>query len=248
MNSQPTGIHVPAPNDIEEWRLIPTIPDFAASDFGRIRNLVSGNTTHGSLYTTGYRYIQIKKIRYGVHRLVTLAFHGLPPNPGKTQVNHLDGNKQNNCPPNLEWATPQENALHATKVLLKRVGENVNTSVLTDERVIDLRIRYGNGESPTILIAESGITASTFHKMIDGTNWSHIPIANELKARIVVMKKSNQSNKGRKRPSRKIARNVFDAILDLYEQGLKIKEICQLVKVSRPTVRKIIKLKAAYYD
>lgn len=50
----------------------------------------------------------------GLHRLVALHFI---PNPDELpEVNHIDGNKQNNVVSNLEWCTRQYNAAHARKM------------------------------------------------------------------------------------------------------------------------------------
>lgn len=52
-----------------------------------------------------------------VHRVVALTF--IPNLEGKPQVNHIDGNKQNNSISNLEWATVSENNRHAISTGLR---------------------------------------------------------------------------------------------------------------------------------
>lgn len=49
--------------------------------------------------------------RFSVHRLV--AEHFVEPKSGRDFVNHIDGNKHNNCASNLEWVTPSGNKMHA---------------------------------------------------------------------------------------------------------------------------------------
>src|SRR5690606_24723550 len=46
--------------------------------------------------------------RIFAHRLICEAFHGAAPFPGAT-VDHLDGDRRNNRPENLEWVSRSEN-------------------------------------------------------------------------------------------------------------------------------------------
>src|SRR5574343_2110631 len=96
---------------------------FSVSNFGRIRCNSNGKIRLGNPTTTSpYLYISIRvngrSRHFSVHRLVAMAFIPYPDN--KPQVNHIDGNKQNNLASNLEWATQSENMQHCYDSGLKK--------------------------------------------------------------------------------------------------------------------------------
>ena len=90
----------------------------------------------GVINHKGYMEIRIKddnkKRNYiRVHRLVAKAFISNPEN--KEQVNHIDGNKLNNCVENLEWNTNQENQIHRCRVL-KNINSHQKRKILCVEK------------------------------------------------------------------------------------------------------------------
>lgn len=75
--------------------------------FGRSLNKIECSNKYLSVRLSKNGIVKMKLI----HRLVAISF--LLNNQNKTQVNHIDGNKQNNILSNLEWVTHSENAKHA---------------------------------------------------------------------------------------------------------------------------------------
>ena len=69
----------------------------------------------GSKNSKGYWQLPNKQL---YHRVVALAWVA-GKTPALTHVNHIDGNKNNNRPYNLEWCTPAENNAHARRIGLR---------------------------------------------------------------------------------------------------------------------------------
>lgn len=95
--------------DDEVWKDIKDHNGYQISNHGRIKHFdkILSNFTGGGKYDR----IVINNNTYSVSRLVANAF--LEPIPNKDQINHIDGNKQNNFASNLEWVTNKENIIHA---------------------------------------------------------------------------------------------------------------------------------------
>lgn len=91
---------------------------------GKCYNSNTGKYLKGQVnYKNGYKSYNLtlpdgSKKRVYAHRLVALAYINNPQN--KKEVNHIDGNKENNCVDNLEWVTSQENKQHALEKELKK--------------------------------------------------------------------------------------------------------------------------------
>ena len=68
-----------------------------------------------------------------LHRLVAKEFVQNPNN--KQWVNHIDGNKLNNLPSNLEWVTSKENSQHAIRTGLIKSGTNSVKAKMNEEQL-----------------------------------------------------------------------------------------------------------------
>lgn len=101
---------------MEEWKQIEDTY-FSISNLGMIKNNKTGSILKAQHNRKGYKIVRVtinnKKRTFRIHRLVALNYINNPNN--KPQVNHIDGNKDNNRYDNLEWCTNQENVNHAVK-------------------------------------------------------------------------------------------------------------------------------------
>lgn len=113
-----------------------------------------------------------KKVhRYSVHRLIMENFCPVP-NMEQLQVNHIDGDKTNNCLHNLEWVTCEENIHHAIENGLRA---KVNGAAkLTPDQVKEIYIRGNNGERNVDLSNEYGVHPDIIGKIKNGKIWREV--------------------------------------------------------------------------
>lgn len=145
--------------ELEVWKEIPGHDGYQASNAGRIRSRDRSLPFRGSLrfhrgrilrpFPAGnkqqYDYVGLgtgKKT--GVHRLVALAFHGLPPSP-RHEAAHWNGCPTDNYPVNLRWALPIENNRdmdrHGTRYTgIRPRGEKHHKAKLTEQDVRSIRL------------------------------------------------------------------------------------------------------------
>jgi hypothetical protein len=108
-----------------------------------------------------------------LHRLVALTYLEKP--EGDYEVNHIDGDKLNNCLTNLEWVTRSENLKHAYSLNLMTVEGTANPRcILTEEQVVEIYSKLMAGEKNSVVASEYGIDRTTILGIKKKLSWNYL--------------------------------------------------------------------------
>lgn len=144
------------------------------------RRLVTGRRMKPQM-VKGYPSIQAKigekRVTIYIHRAIATLF---VPNPGgKPHVNHLNGDRSDFRPGNLEWCTHLENMRHAFRTGLATAptigpGGMSPAAKLSEDLVREIKGKLRDGARNCELAREYGVTKGTIGHIKTGATWSHV--------------------------------------------------------------------------
>jgi len=164
----------------EEWRPIPGWAGlYEASTYGRIRRLNRDPKVRPFKILKlqrqwhGYQLVGMSKDNvsktFAVHVIVAAAFIG--PRPDGLEINHIDGDKTNNRPGNLEYVTRRENLAHADTRGLTRRGILNGKAKLTED---DVRAIRASAETQATLARRYGVVQGIISSVKLRRTWKHV--------------------------------------------------------------------------
>lgn len=173
----------------EEWLPARGFEDFyEVSNHGRLRRSKRGPRTRPGLLNKpgidkdGYfKYVLCcdnrRSYRFA-HRLTYETFVG--PIPDGQQINHKNGNKQDNRLANLEAVTPSQNTLHGFRVLGRKPvlnphqGSTNGRAKLSESQAREVFRLRALGWSQQRIANEFGIDQTNVSRILLGKAWQHL--------------------------------------------------------------------------
>lgn len=175
----------PAPQfEQEEWRPIADCDGFyEVSSLGRIRSTmpIKGNRGPRLLslqLTKGYPCVKLRipgtqtSRWHRVHRLVVEAFIG--PIPEGYEVNHIDAQRTNNVPTNLELVTRTENMAHCRSLGRLAIGVRSGKARISEADVRAIRASRADGVPLDEIAQRFGISKQHVSGIAKGRFWKHL--------------------------------------------------------------------------
>lgn len=164
-------------DDIEVWKTIKGIEHlYKVSNMGNVKSFLR-NTQDGYMLKLthdkdGYLLVSLgRKYRVKVHRLVMQTFVENPSN--KSDVNHINGIKDDNRVENLEWSSHSENQLHSFRIgLNKNIGTNHYYNLLSEEDVVNIFKKSHTLKIPrSVLSKEYGVSHGCISNIVYRKTW-----------------------------------------------------------------------------
>lgn len=184
----------------EIWKIIDNTTEYYISNKGNVKrikkdltksnkkryyNIIKERILKHDTSVNGYHTVHIPLLdgstkHFRVHRLVAKYFI---PNPNNLpDVNHKDGNKNNNDVSNLEWCTAKYNIKHAINIGLwdskYEIGEKNSNSKLTEAQVLEIPSLISNGLSSSQIADRFGVSKTAINLIKRGKNWKYLNLFN----------------------------------------------------------------------
>ena len=152
---------------------------YEISSYGRVKSLRKNIILKYQIHN-GYPILHLfnggakNRKGFNIHRLVGINFINNPNN--YPEINHLDGNKQNNYYKNLEWCTSEHNIEHAIKnKLVDNTGLNNSQCKLTECQVLEIRkLHLENKIKQNYLSKIYNISQTQISRIINNKKWKHL--------------------------------------------------------------------------
>ena len=171
---------------MKRFKIIPEFPDYIASYDGiivrikKIRGSSIGKVMKQRLMKDGYVTTRLaknkKQYKRYVHVLVTSAFLGQRPK-GK-EVDHIDGNKQNNSIQNLRYLTPKGNIAHLISLNPNKKhhakGRIPGNAKLISDQVKQVKKLLNQGTSTKHIASLFNVTQTCICEIKANRNWAWV--------------------------------------------------------------------------
>lgn len=158
----------------EYWTDIKGFPNYAVSNFGRVKNKVSTKVLKPQKDYKGYLRVRLynQKVsqRFFIHRLLMEAFCGA----SSQTVDHVNGVKSDNNLSNLRYLSREDNTRKASIGHTHSQGSKHHRASLAEKDVKQIKCLIKMGLSIQDISKRYSITYDTVYGIKKGRTWNHV--------------------------------------------------------------------------
>lgn len=231
----------------EIWKFVPGFEDYyMISNHGNVRSVdrvvidsigrprtIRGKARKQQKNWCGYRQVMLSmdgKARwYRIHQLVAMAF--LKKVPSLHEINHKDGNKDNNSPENLEYVTRKYNINHAHATGLMNPFKKAVVKISLNGDPIRMYDSITNAlEDLGKACGDIGGCCSGKKKTVGGFQWKYYKSTSDLNAKY-------STALPKKFPDRRIVIQQYNKNNELVAVFRKMDDAASIVGVTRQAIQ-----------